>query len=269
MRRRLPEEADQRRLGRERSVGRRREKNRVAALPPAGHAAHVGDEPDAADDRRRRDRGAVGVVVERDVAGDDRDPERLRGLRDPLDRLRQLVRDLRLLGIAEVEAVGEPDRLAAGARDVARGAERRLDAGAEAVGLARRGALQRDREPAQRRPQAQDGRVETRPAHSARADEVVVLLDHLAHVELRRLGLPHRPRLRPLLDLVARALVGQQPRGDLADDLARRGTRAARRSRSPRRSPCTAAPSARTRRAPRRASPAGRPRPSAPATPRS
>ena len=62
------------------------------------------------------------VVVERDVAGDDRDPERLRGLRDPLDRLRELVRDLRLLGIAEVEAVGEADRLTAGARDVARGA---------------------------------------------------------------------------------------------------------------------------------------------------
>ena len=93
----------------------------------------------------------------------------------------------RLLGVAEVEAVGEPDRLAAGARDVAGGAERRLDARAEAVGLAGRGALQRDREPAQRRPQTQDGRVETRPADRARADEVVVLLDHLAHVELRRL----------------------------------------------------------------------------------
>src|SRR6185437_15475895 len=114
----------------------------------------------APDDGCRRDRGAVGVVVERDVARDDWDAERLGRLRDPLDRLGELVRDRRLLGVAEVEAVGEADRLAAGARDVAGGAERRLDARAEAVALPGRRALQRDREAAQRRAQPQDGRVE-------------------------------------------------------------------------------------------------------------
>ena len=40
-----------------------------------GIARDVGDEPDAADDRRRRDRDAAGLVVERDVARDDRDAE--------------------------------------------------------------------------------------------------------------------------------------------------------------------------------------------------
>ena len=57
------------------------------------------------------------------------------------------------------------------------------------------------------------------------------------------------PATRPaaLLDLVARALVGQQARGDRRRRRRRRGTRAARRCRSPRRSPCTAAPSARRR----------------------
>src|SRR5262249_24680903 len=120
----------------------------------------------------------------------------------------------------EVEAVGEPDRLAPGARHVPGSPEGRLDAGTEAVGLAESRTLQGDREPAQRRTQAQYGRVEPRSADCARADEVVVLLGHLAHVELRPLDAPHRPRLRPLLDLVARALVCQQLRGDLADDLA-------------------------------------------------
>ena len=72
-----------------------------------------------------------------------------------------------------------------------------------------------------------------------------------------------------LLDLVARALVGEQRGRDRADDLAVRRARAARRGRSPRRSPCTAAPSARRRRAPRRPARARRPRPSAPATRRS
>jgi hypothetical protein len=44
--------------------------------------------------------------------------------------------DRRLLGIAEVEAVGEADRLAAGARDVERGAEDGSVPGCEWITLA-------------------------------------------------------------------------------------------------------------------------------------
>ena len=42
----------------------------------SGIARHVADEADAADDRRRRDRRAAGLVVERHVSRDDGDPER-------------------------------------------------------------------------------------------------------------------------------------------------------------------------------------------------
>src|SRR5205823_6464706 len=65
---------------------------------------------DHADDRRRVDRTAEVLVVERDVARHDRQPERLAGQRHALDRLGQLVSHLTGLGVAEVEAVGESGR---------------------------------------------------------------------------------------------------------------------------------------------------------------
>src|SRR4029077_11776297 len=68
----------------------------VAALPARGDARHVAHEPDTADDRRRRDRRAAGLVVQRDVAGHDGDPELAGGLRDAVDRTRELPADLRL-----------------------------------------------------------------------------------------------------------------------------------------------------------------------------
>ena len=97
--------------------------------------------------------------------------------RDPLDRLGELPGDLGLLRVAEVEAVGEPERLAAGAGDVAR----RLEHGERAAGARCErgdpaGPVERDGEPAQRRAQPEHGRVEAGPAHRARADELVVAL---------------------------------------------------------------------------------------------
>ena len=47
------------------------------------------DQADHADDRRRVDRLAVGLVVEADVAAGDRHVERAAGVGDPLDRLRR------------------------------------------------------------------------------------------------------------------------------------------------------------------------------------
>ena len=46
------------------------------------------DQADAADRGRRQDRPAVGLVVERDIAGHDREIERLAGLGDAADRSR-------------------------------------------------------------------------------------------------------------------------------------------------------------------------------------
>src|SRR6185312_2258843 len=108
----------------------------VARPPTLRDGAHVGNEADAADDRRRRNRPSVGLVVEGDIARDDRNPKRLRRLRDGLDRVAELPADLRLLGVAEVEAVGQRERLAAGAGDVARRAVHRLTAGFARVAAA-------------------------------------------------------------------------------------------------------------------------------------
>ena len=209
------------------------EQDRVTRLPAARDAADVGHEADAADDRRRVDRPAVGVVVERDVPRDDRDAERLAGERHPLDRLGELPADLRLLGVAEVEAVGEAERLAADARDVAGGlehgelaAEARVERAEPAL------AVERERQAAPVGTKPEDGGVETGPAHRARLDELVVAPGHEGpRAQLRRAeqlgqrlgrGGDRRRRLggrdpRPLLDRVARALVREEPRGDRAD----------------------------------------------------
>src|SRR5437773_278401 len=80
----------------------------------------------AADDGGRRDRAPLRLVVERDVARDDRYAERVGRDRDRLDRLAELPRDLGLLGVAEVEAVGQRERRAAGTRDVAARVKDRL-----------------------------------------------------------------------------------------------------------------------------------------------
>ena len=129
-----------------------------------------GTSADTADDRRRRDRAAVGLVVERDVARDDRDAERARRGRDPVDRLRELPGDLGFLGIAEVEAVGQAERLPAGAGDVSRRAEDGLRARVErrARRPASPGATRRGRAATA---QPEHGGVEPRAAHRPRADE--------------------------------------------------------------------------------------------------
>jgi hypothetical protein len=182
------------------------------------------------------DRAAVRLVVERDVPGDDRTPEGLGCGCDSFDGLGELPADFRLLRIAEVETVREAERLAADTGDVARGLENRERPAHERV---ERGdpplAVQADREPPHRRPQAQHGCVESRPPNRPRAHELVVAAeDELATSQRRRRqqleegvlvrgctddlsGLRGSPRLAG--NLVARALVGEQPRRYHADGL--------------------------------------------------
>ena len=92
--------------------------------------------PDAADGRRRQNALAVGLVVERDIAGDDREIERPAGFADALDRLHQLAHDLRAFRIAEIEIVGRRQRLGAGRREVAPALGHGLLAAFERIGLA-------------------------------------------------------------------------------------------------------------------------------------
>ena len=64
------------------------------------------EKADAADRRGRQDRAAVGLVVERDIAGNDREIERAAGFADAADAADQLAHDLGPLRIAEIEIVG-------------------------------------------------------------------------------------------------------------------------------------------------------------------
>src|SRR5262249_56011245 len=62
----------------------------------------VVEHADAADRGCRQDRAAVGLVVERDVAGHDRKLERRAGLRDAADAADQLAHDLTPLRLAQL-----------------------------------------------------------------------------------------------------------------------------------------------------------------------
>ena len=68
----------------------------------------------------RVDRAGRALVVEGDVAAGHRRAERAAGVGDAATRLAELEEDLRLLRVAEVEAVGDAERPRAGAGDVAR-----------------------------------------------------------------------------------------------------------------------------------------------------
>ena len=154
----------------------------------------------------------------------------------PVDRLGELPSDLGLLRVSEVEAVREADRLPAdtgnvpcGLEDGERAARERVETRDAAL------AVEREREPAHRRSQPQHGGVEPRsPDRSGSHELVVAPEDELAAAKRRRTEqLEERlvrgwrvddldrgsRRASRLPDLVARALVREQPRGDLPDDL--------------------------------------------------
>ena len=126
-RRSPPEELDRARASTARSIlAAPREQHDVAVAPPAGTTRTSGNEADAADDRRRRDRAAVASRCRarrfRRRPGSGAPPPPGPSLRSPR---RAPTRSRGFSGIAEVEAVGQPDRLAAGAGDVARRLEHR------------------------------------------------------------------------------------------------------------------------------------------------
>jgi hypothetical protein len=75
---------------------------------------------DHADGRRRIDRPGGALVVERHVPAGHRRLEGAAGVADAAARLPELEEHLGLLGVSEVEAVGDAEGPRAGARDVAR-----------------------------------------------------------------------------------------------------------------------------------------------------
>ena len=155
----------------------------VALLREAEAARALGlrqlaDQPD---DRGREDRAGAGLVVERHVAADDRDRERAAGVGEARDGARELPGDVRLLRVAEVEAVGQPERLGADAGEVGRALEHGLDRAAVGVaGDAAAVAVDRDGDRAAARQREHRGVGRLGAAHGARADEAVVLLERPA-----------------------------------------------------------------------------------------
>ena len=123
------------------------------------------DQADAADRRGGEDglAGAVlrlGLVVERDVARDDREVERAAGLGHAFDAADELAHDLGPLGVAEIHAVGGGERAGADRAEVAPGLGDRLLAALDRVGLAvARGAVGGDGERLLRAVDADQGRV--------------------------------------------------------------------------------------------------------------
>ena len=102
----------------------------------AQHAVGVVEDPDHADDRRREDRAALGLVVETDVAARDRHLQGPAGVAQPLHRPRELPHDLRPLRVAEVEAVRRRHGPCPRAGDVARRLRRRQHGSAVRVQVA-------------------------------------------------------------------------------------------------------------------------------------
>ena len=145
----------------------------------AGDPGGVGQLADHGDDRGRVDRPVGTLVVEGDVAADDRDAERRAGLGEGAHRAVELPGRGRLLGVAEVEAVGQAERLGADAGEVLGALEHRLQRPRVGVaGDAPAVAVDRDRDRVAGLRQRQDRRVGgLGPAHRARADHRVVLLE--------------------------------------------------------------------------------------------
>ena len=152
-----------------------------------GGFRHVGDEADAADRRRRQDAGAHGLVVERDIAGDDREIERPRRFADALEAADELAHRVRLLGIAEIEIVGQRQRLGADGDEIAPGLGDRLLAALDRVGLAIALVdVGRQREPLGPVAEPDHRRVAAGALHGVAEDQrVVLLVDPALRAEVR------------------------------------------------------------------------------------
>ena len=262
------------------SVARERRNRELGSLQHA----------DRADDRRRVDRRARVLVVQRDVARDDGSLERLTGLGHPRDGLAQGVRRPGPLGVAEVEAVGDRGRVGAAAGDVQDGLRDRLAAAATRIERhAGTVAVEGHRDGSIRRRQPHDRRIAPGPQRrcpSRRAGRTGRTPRPWSTRSGGRAGGGGARRRRPARR--SSPLRAARPRGSRAC-VARAGTwarrralrragrrrprrRTARRGGRPRRrdrSPCTAARGGRRRPRRRPGERARRPLPCAPATPRS
>ena len=139
--------------------------------------ADVVEDAQHADHRRGVDGVAEALVVEADVARDDRRLQDLAGLGHALDGLLELPVDLALLRVAEVEAVGDGHGQRAGAAEVARGlGDGRLGAAVRVEVAVAAVAVGGEGDAARRVLDAQHGRIRAGDLHGVGLHDVVVLL---------------------------------------------------------------------------------------------
>ncbi len=199
------------------------------------------DHADAADRGGGQDRaaaaGRLALVIEADVARDDRIVKRAARLAHAVEAPGDLPHDLGALRIGEVEAVGDRERGRADRADVAPGFGDRLLAALDRVGIAiARGAVGAHRERAACAVDA-DERCVAADLHRVAADLAVILfVDPAAACDVGRsherlevgrdiggfgdvgqVGLLRRRNVRPVIE---RRIVGERGERDIADDLA-------------------------------------------------
>ena len=136
---------------------------------------------DPADGGGRQDGPAVGLIVERHVAGHHREIQRPAGFRDPAHAADELAHDLGPFRIAEIEVVGEGERGGADRGEIAKSFRHRLLAALERVGLAiARRHVGGERERGRPVIDAHHRGIAARALHRIAENDVVVLLPHPA-----------------------------------------------------------------------------------------
>ena len=230
------------------------QQQRLAVRPPAAGdaAADVLVHAEHADDRRRVDRDVAGLVVEADVAAGDRQAELAAAVGQAADGLGELPHDLGLLRGAEVQAVGDGERLGAGDGDVAVGlGQVQLRAGVRVEPGVAGVAVERERDAAVRLlVDADDAGVLGLGEHGVAAHVAVVLLGDPGLVRAVGAGDDGEP---VRLELRAGARAGQaRRRRRPAGRRGRPGGPSAARRPGPRGRPCAAGRRRSARRASRR-----------------
>ena len=203
---------------------------------------------DQADDRRREDRAlAAPRCRARRCRRRPGSPSARQASREAGDRARELPGDVRLLGVAEVEAVGEAERLGADAGEVRAALEHRLDRAAVRVARRRAARCRRSRPRSRETARAAAStaasaasgrrtvREPTRQSYCSNAQrrEARLALPEQREQELARVRGQARHRLRrrvhrharrDRLEVVDRALVDQRGDRHVADQRRRRRT---------------------------------------------
>src|SRR5215467_12665021 len=172
------------------AAGLANEEDRIAlALERSRHGlGEFIEQSDAADRWCRQNGAAIGFVIERDIPRHDWKVERATGLADAAHTADELTHDLRPLRIAEVEIVGERQRLRTDCAEIAPRLGDRLLAALERIGLtiARR-HIGGQRQGLGTLVDAHDRGIAARPLYGVTENNVIVLLpDPALAAQIRR-----------------------------------------------------------------------------------